>query len=128
MAFRSAGEILHWFGRVTAIALFAIWMMFAVGEGFPPLWRQPLLVQLMFAGWGLIFLGYLVGWWRPAIGGSIVVAGLIGQILVEWSKRGDLLGPWFFLFAAPGVIYLVAAWIKRPRRSAGGDGPLTARA
>jgi hypothetical protein len=81
------------------------------------LWKQPLAVQLTFVGWVLIFLGYVIGWRRPAVGGAIVVLALIAMNLVELAAQGNLLGPWFLLWLVPGALYLIAAWTECCGRS-----------
>jgi hypothetical protein len=112
--------IVHWLGRISAVALTGLFLLFLFGEseGTIDLANQPLGVQLIFLGWACIFLGYAVGWFRPIAGGAVVLAALAGMNAAEWSANGTLLGPWFFLWAAPGILYLVAGWLKhRPVHS-----------
>jgi hypothetical protein len=103
--------IVHWIGRSAAVALTGLFLLFLFGEseGTINLAHQPRGVQLIFLGWAFIFLGYIVGWFRPIIGGVVVLAALAGMNI----SNGALLGPWFFLWAVPGVIYLIAGWLKR---------------
>jgi hypothetical protein len=111
--------IVHWFGRVAALALTGLFLMFLFGEseGSIDLANQPLGVQLIFLGWAFIFAGYAAGWLWPILGGTVVLAALAGMNAVEWSVNGGLLGPWFFLWGVPGVLYLIAGWLKhRPKR------------
>jgi hypothetical protein len=109
--------VLRWAARIAGVAMFGMFMAFAIGEGFPPLWKQPLAVQLIFVGWALIFLGYVIGWRRQALGGALVVLALIAMNLVELVAQGNLLGPWFLLWLVPGALYLIAAWADRCGRS-----------
>ncbi len=102
--------IAHWLARISAIAVFGFFMMFAIGEGIPPLAEQPLRVQLFFALWAAIFAGYAVGWRWPLWGGVIALAGYAMLNVVEFSTNHRLLGGAFLLFAVPGVLYLIAAW------------------
>ena len=102
--------IAHWLARISAIAVFGFFMMFAIGEGIPPLAEQPLRVQLFFALWAAIFTGYAVGWRWPLVGGVIALAGYAMLNVVEFSTNQRLLGGAFLLFAIPGVLYLIAAW------------------
>ena len=102
--------IAHWLARISAIGVFGFFMMFAIGEGIPPLAEQPLRVQLFFALWAAIFAGYAVGWRWPLLGGVIALAGYGMLNAVEFSANHRLLGGAFLLFAIPGVLYLIAAW------------------
>ena len=112
---QTAATVTHWLGRLVALALLGFFLMFLFGEseGTLNLAGQPLRVQLLFLGWAVLFLGYAVGWFAPIIGGAMVVAALAGMNVAEWSANGRLLGPWFQLWAVPGVLYLVAGWLKR---------------
>jgi hypothetical protein len=107
--------IVHWLGRLAALALTGLFLMFLFGEseGTINLGHQPLDVQLIFLGWAGVFLGYAVGWFAPIIGGAMVLAALVGMNAAEWNSNGRLLGPWFFLWSAPGVLYLIAGWLKQ---------------
>lgn len=104
-------NVVHWLSRIAAVALAGLFLLFLFGEseGTINLAKQPRGVQLIFLGWAFIFLGYGVGWFRPIIGGAVVLAALIGMNIAN----GALLGSWFFLWAAPGVLYLIAGWLKR---------------
>lgn len=113
-----AAAIVHWVGRIAALALTGLFLMFLFGEseGTIDLAHQPLGVQLIFLGWAFIFLGYAVGWLRPVAGGVMVLAALAGMNIAT----GRLLGPWFYLWAVPGVLYLIAGRLKhRPAPSPG---------
>ena len=114
---RSAtGAAWQWVARIAAIGVFAFFMMFVIGEGFPPLGNQPLSVQLEFAAWGIIFVGYLVGWNLPLAGGLISLAGLALFNGVELWTNGRFAGPWIWLFGLPAVLYVAAAMAKRRTR------------
>ncbi len=109
----AAGIGSQWIARFAAIAVFAFFMMFVLGEGLPPIANQPLSVQLQFAAWGIIFVGYLVGWNVPLAGGLLSLGGLALFQGVELWVNGRFTGPWIWLFGLPAVLYLVAAAVKR---------------
>jgi len=102
--------IAHWLARVSAIGAFGFFLLFAIGEGIPPLAQQPLRVQLFFALWAGIFIGYAIGWRRPLLGGLTTLAGYGLLNVVEYATNHRFLGGAFWLFAIPGVLYLIAAW------------------
>ncbi|HEX6962300.1 MAG TPA: hypothetical protein VF175_10565 [Lacipirellula sp.] len=112
---QTAATVTHWLGRLAALALVGFFLMFLFGEseGTLNLANQPPRVQLIFLGWAALFLGYAVGWLAPIIGGAMVVAALAGMNVAEWSASGRFLGPWFLLWAVPGVLYMAAGWLKR---------------
>jgi hypothetical protein len=103
--------------RIAAVLMFGFFMMFAIGEGFPPLWRQPLSVQFGFAALGLIFFGYAIGWRYPAPGASISLLGYVVFNLVQLSVNHKLAGGAFPLFAIPGLLYLAAWYISMRDRA-----------
>jgi hypothetical protein len=109
----SPAVIVHWLGRVAAIALVGLFLLFLFGEseGTIDLANQPRGVQLIFVGWAFIFLGYAVGWLRPVVGGVIILAALAGMNLAN----GRLLGPWFFLWGVPGMLYLIVGVLRTQR-------------
>lgn len=52
--------------------------MFAVGEGVPAPWEQPVDVQFELAGTALMVAGLLVGWkWESSAAALIVVGWII---------------------------------------------------
>jgi drug/metabolite transporter superfamily protein YnfA len=84
------------------------------GEPRPDLLQEPLSVQLIFMGWAIIFLGYLLGWRYPAMGGALVMLALAFMNLVEYLHNDRLLGLAFLLWAVPGILFLLSActdWI-----------------
>lgn len=111
----TAGIVTHWIARSAALALIGFFLLFLFGEseGTIDLANQPRGVQLMFLGWAVIFLGYAVGWLLPIAGGVLVLAALVGMNAVQWIGHGGVLGPWFYLWGVPGVLYLVAGALKR---------------
>ena len=103
-------SLTNWTARISAIALTGLFATFLLGGEDPPrLLHEPLRVQLIFAGWAVVFAGYMVGWKKPGIGGLLVFAAIGLMNLVEYTAQGRLLGPAFLLWLFPGILYLVAA-------------------
>jgi hypothetical protein len=105
-------EILKWVARVSAAFMFAFFMLFAVAEGMPPVWRQPLAVQLEFVAFGVIFVGYALGWRHAGAGGATALTGFLLFNVVELIKNGHFAGGAFPLFIIPALFYLSAWYFK----------------
>jgi hypothetical protein len=110
----------HWIARIAAVGMFGFFALFAVAQGIPPLADQPPRVQLFFAGLAIIFIGYAAGWRRPLAGGLIALSGYGLLNVVELATNHRLAGGAFWLFAIPGVLYLIAAWHTSQDRTATG--------
>ena len=100
--------ILHWIARITSLASLGVLLLFLIGEssGRPPHLTPAELFGLLFFPLG-ISLGMIVGWWRERLGGWIAIASLFGFYVLfqrlmigRWPR-----GPWFFIFAAPGILF-----------------------
>lgn len=62
---------------------------------------------------GGVGVGMLVGWWKERLGGAVTVASLAGFYGWLFLSSGRIwAGPWFFVFAAPGFLFLLADWIS----------------
>ena len=61
---------LRWSARITGLLLAALVLVMAIGEGPPNPLKQPLSVQVEFAGLTLMLLGFLLGWRWEAWAGS----------------------------------------------------------
>jgi hypothetical protein len=108
----TTAEVLIWVARFSATFMFAFFMLFAIAEGMPPVWRQPWAVQLEFLAVGVIFIGYAVGWRRPGAGGATALAGFFLFNSVELINNAKLAGGAFPLFIIPALFYLSAWYFK----------------
>jgi hypothetical protein len=65
-----------------------------------------------------VVAGMVVAWWREVIGGAITAGSLalfyVLDLLVTGTFPG---GPFFILFAAPGLLFLLVWWLARPSAS-----------
>jgi hypothetical protein len=107
--------VLHWIARLAAIGMFGFFMLFAIAQGIPPLAAQPPRVQLEFASLAIIFVGYAIGWRRPFLGGVTALFGYGMLNAVEFATNHRSAGGAFWLFAIPGILYLIAAWRSSQR-------------
>ncbi len=73
-----------------------------------------------FVWMGLLLVGYIIGWWRPLMGGALAVGSM--ALFYVWFSvlRGSFLTMGFLaILAIPGVLYLIEAWSMRRGAEAG---------
>lgn len=97
-------EAVHWTARILGSALFLLFVVFAVGEGPPPLVPQT---------WALlaVMAGILLAWWREALGGALVLLGALAFYLLELVQSAGVPGGWYMLIAI--ALGLILAWWNR---------------
>src|SRR5579862_4487530 len=100
---------LRWSARITGLLLFAMVVWFAVAQGPPNPFEQPLPVQMEFLGMGLMLLGFLVGWWCEWLGGLLVFMGFGVFAATEGVVNGQPPRRAIPLFAVPGVLFLLSS-------------------
>ena len=111
-----AASVIKWIARVFSIVFIGIILMFFFGETD---FSQP--VQFTSAEWiGLLFfpmgivIGMIVGWWREGIGAGITVGSLLAFYLLDLIVTGTFpSGPFFVLFASPGILFGVSWLLSR---------------
>lgn len=102
----------RWTARILGTLEVLIIVLFAIGEGMPNPFAQPMAVQVGFLALGLVMMGIL-GAWRWELAGGIV--SLLGWSLfvlaVMHSPRGL---NWFVsALALPGALYVAGALLRR---------------
>jgi len=71
-----------------------------------------------------VIVGFAVAWRREAFGGLITLGSLALFYVWMFNRDGRFpSGPYFFLFAAPGLLHVVSALIAGRRSRAGGIAP-----
>jgi hypothetical protein len=84
-----------------------MFMLLAHVCGDEPVSERPLgHVEIgMFVMIGISQLGVLLCWWKPLLGGWIMVIGWVGLICLQWFL---ILNPFFGLPAIAGVLLILA--------------------
>jgi len=104
----------RWLARVWSILSILTVIVFAVGEwrmGFPPTSQERIGLLLFPTGVGV---GLALAWYREALGGILGLACLVAFYVSELVRSGHLpRGPFFFLIAAPALVFLVAASLSQ---------------
>lgn len=100
----------RWAARILGSLVVLTVLGFAVGEGMPNPFTQPVPVQLGFLGLGLLMAGILAGW-RWDLVPALVSLGGWALFVLAVMRRGP---NGFVLFLAlPAVLLLVSALFKR---------------
>jgi hypothetical protein len=117
MATSSVALVTRWTARVWSILCVVFILAFAVGEGMG---GGPRLGLREWVGLALFPIGVCAGlavaWFREKWGGILSFGSLIGfyawirLLSGHWPR-----GPFFFLVAAPGLLFLMAGFLS-PRK------------
>jgi hypothetical protein len=92
--------------------LVLIIVLFAIGEGMPNPFTQPISVQVGFLALALVMIGILGGWRWELAGGILSLAGWsLFVVAVIHPPRGL---NWFVsALALPGLLYVAGALLRR---------------
>ena len=94
-------KLLQTLARLWSIASIGILVLFISGQGLPPLTLKSLCFPF-----GVI-LGLALAWRFERAGGAIAIGAVLLFYLLEYAGGGGFPnGPWFFAFAAPGLLFL----------------------
>jgi hypothetical protein len=112
---KSAGWVtaVRWTARVLGTLLFAIYTLFVLGEGLPPIGSLPEGVLLSFVAVGLILLGFLIGWKREGVAALLIASGWTLWHIADGRFRLDP-------FQTPlpvAVLYGLCWWASHGRRT-----------
>lgn len=111
---------LRWTARVLGGLSIAVLMLFLLGDKGSLTSISPReILGVLFFPFGLI-LGLVLGWWKELLGGVIAVGSVAGFYLIyEFLINGSWpRGPWFFVFTAPGLLFLsygILSVVRNPR-------------
>lgn len=100
-------QLLRWIARIGSLVSAAILMAFIFGgnERLPNL--QEWMGLIFFPGG--VLLGMALGWKNELIGGVVTVLSLLAFYATQMLHAGNLpSGPWFLIFASPGILFLIA--------------------
>ncbi|MCL4179076.1 MAG: protein kinase [Verrucomicrobia bacterium] len=100
----------RWAARILGTLFILLVTPFILAEGLPPLASQPEGVQLTFIGGFLLFLGFVLGWWRE---GTAAVVVACGWTVVRISENKFQLFTWFELTLVVAALYAFCWWATR---------------
>jgi hypothetical protein len=105
--------VLRWIARTWGIASALLLLVFAFGgrEHFRLTAGETVGFLLFPVG---VVAGFVVAWWRELVGGLITMGSLALLYLLLFTRDGRLpAGPYFFLFAAPGLLHIASALLAK---------------
>jgi hypothetical protein len=108
----SVAFIARWVARAWSILNILIVFLFAIGESLRPLSAAPSYQEwIALALWPVgVAIGLLISWLRELLGAAITLACLAAFYAWNLFRSGHLpRGPFFFLIAAPSVVFILAA-------------------
>ena len=115
-------RIVRWIARLGSLASIGLLSAFLIGEG-------GVTLQLSMGEWlglllfpGGVIIGMILGWWREGWGSVLVFVSLAAFYVQQFMLDGNIpRGPWFFIFALPGLFFAVSWWLSH-REDQGGGG------
>jgi hypothetical protein len=107
--------IARWTGRVWSILSILFVFAFALGEAAQAIGpRLTLQEWIGLALWPVgVCVGLVAAWLREELGGIVALGCLIAFYAWNLHRSGHLpRGPFFFLTAAPGLLFLIAGFLS----------------
>ena len=115
MATGSVAPAARWIARVWSLLSILFVFVFAVGNMARPIGLRPTLHEWFgLALWPIgVGIGLVVAWYREELGGILALGCLIAFYVWNLLRSGHLpQGPFFFLTAAPGLLFLMAGLLS----------------
>ncbi len=110
-------QIIQWVARISALLSCLVLLLFVV-NGNQEIPTNPSLTEcigLAFFPVGVIF-GLMLGLIRPTYGGCVAIVSLL--CFYSWHAVVSASlphGPFFVIFAAPALLYLLSGWLANHR-------------
>lgn len=114
-----ASKILTWIARIWSLAGITFVLIFLFGEVLSGSGPKPTSAEWIgLALWpGCVGVGLGIAWFRKRLGGALALGSLGAFYVWNLLERGKFpSGPYFFLIAAPGVLFLLSSFLARPRQ------------
>ena len=112
----SIAFIARWVARTWSVLNILIIFIFAIGESLRPLGPVPTYKEWIgLALWPVgVAVGLLVSWLREVLGGLVALGSLGAFYIWTLFRSGQLpRGPFFFLIAAPALVFILAGVVAR---------------
>jgi len=115
MAGSAVAPVARWIARIWSILSILFVLVFAIGEAARAIGPRPTLQEWVgLALWPIgAAVGLVVAWYREQLGGALTLVCLIAFYVWNLLRSGHLpQGPFFFLIAAPGLLFLLAGFLS----------------
>jgi len=107
-------RVVRWTGRLGSLVSLSLLALFATSGGEPPTTFEWILLACFPIG---VAIGMIVAWVAEICGGLITLASLLAFYgLHALAADRPPSGPWFAIFAAPGLVLLAVGFVSRWRR------------
>ena len=105
-------SVLGWIARILSLISAGMLLAFLFGGNERPPNLNEIAGLIFFPGG--ILLGMALGWRHEIFGGVVTVSSLMGFYIWHYAAGGNLpSGPYFLIFALPGILFLVAGCLRR---------------
>lgn len=106
-------KIIHWTARIAAAIIFLLGLPFYFGYGNPLPFVDPtntLHTNVWLSVFPLVFIGLVLGWWKPMWGGLLIIVPLLAGFSLALIGQGFswiMYVPFFI-----GIAYIVVGYTK----------------
>lgn len=106
--------VVRWIARAASVASIGLLAAFAFGEPGVPTLSESVALAMFPVG---VAAGMIWAWWDELRGGLVTALCLAGFYVWLFARDGKVAhGPYFVLFAAPGLVLLACGLIEWLRR------------
>ena len=104
-------KLLRLVARAASLLSLGMLVLFAFSGGNWPTPFEWLMIAFFPVG---VAVGMVLAWRREVVGGAVTIASLVGFYVIAWSADASRpLGPWFVVFASPGLALLGCGLLQR---------------
>ncbi len=119
-----AVRVLRRIARISSGVTAALILLIFIGEGlterFGPVLNLSVRGTAMMIAFFTVWLGLLLGWKWELYGGLLTVCGVAAFYLLDYLFSGTLpRGPFFLIFASPGLLFLYCGLQTRKKPQSG---------
>jgi hypothetical protein len=118
-----AVRVMRWIARISAGLAAALLLLIFVGEGlaegFEPILHLTAREATMMVAFAAVWLGLVLNWKWELVGGLLTICGTAAFYLLDYVFSGTFpRGPFFLLFASPGLLFLYCGLQSRKKSGA----------
>lgn len=108
-------HVLRWSARAVGSLIIAFVLLHVIGDGIPNLQRLTAEESVLWLGFAMSIVGFVMIWRWELVGGLVAVIGIATFYAAEFMISGNIPGGWVLpLFFVPGV-FSIACWLIERR-------------